>query len=94
VGIFKCSEYSRSVKDATLMTPSEATKPGGGSLGKNADWFTQQNVAKFAGKWVCIVGGNLVAAADRLDEVMVAVKKLRSKEVPFVSMIPAGYVTV
>jgi len=76
------------------MAASKTTKPGGGALEKNAEWFTQQNVAKFAGKWVCIADGKLVAAAERLDEVLTAAKGLRSREVPFVSMIPAGYVTV
>ena len=72
----------------------QASVMEGGSLESNAAWFAQQNLGQFAGKWVCAVEGQLVAADQSLTEVMDALKKSGLKGTPFISLVPRGHVTV
>jgi hypothetical protein len=82
------------VVENDLVPAENGEQQQDGSLERNAAFFTQQNLSEFAGMWVCIIEQKMVAVDKDLVKVMETVKKSGLRGTPFITMVPAGHVTV
>jgi hypothetical protein len=60
------------------------------SVIENFNFFREQDLSKFAGKWVIIVNKKIVDSGDNLKQLMENANSKYPKEEPFVARAPSG----
>lgn len=63
-------------------------------MSSNYDWYTKADTEKYAGKWIAIVEGEVVASGDDAEKVYREAKKRYPKKKPSLAKIPAEKILV